>query len=274
MPGLAHTLLAPAEGAATRHLFFLHGILGNRANWRGIARKAIDRREGLGAVLVDLRGHGDSLEVPGPDTLEQAARDVAELARSLGVTIDGVVGHSFGGKVALAIADRYGRDRGMGELWIVDASPGARELERDAPETLGVLEMLRRAPPRFDDREAFVAYVRSNGFGDRVAQWLAMGLRRAHDGSRHYGPDLDRISSLLESYASLDLFSALDPPPCPTGVLVGERSKAIPSRDRARLEALAAKNELLHVHLIPNVGHWLHAEAPETVVGLLSAPPR
>ncbi len=271
MPGLAHTLLAPAEGPATRHLFFLHGILGNRANWRGIARKVVDRRPGFGAVLVDLRGHGDSLDVTGPDTVEQAADDVAALARDLGVAIDGIVGHSFGGKVALAVADRHGRNGEVGELWIVDASPGPRDLPRDADETLAVVSMLRGAPRRFEDRDAFVAYVRSHGFGERIGQWLAMGLRRAEDGSRHFGPDLDRVSRLLESYAALDLFPALDPPPCPTGILIGERSKAIPHADRARLEALATRHERLTTYLIAEVGHWVHVEAPERVIELLSA---
>ncbi len=272
MPELAHTLLAPAEGPAARHLFFLHGILGSRANWRGIARKVIDARPGFGAVLVDLRGHGDSLDASGPDTLEQAADDVASLARALGVGIDGIVGHSFGGKVALAVAHRHGATARTRELFVVDSSPGARELPTDADETLAVIAMLERAPARFADRNAFVAHVRSAGFGERIAQWLAMGLRREADGARAFGPDLARVRRLLESYAALDLFPALDPPPCPTCVIIGARSKAIPPADRDHLFALARTHADLHPYVVEGAGHWVHVDAPETVVALLSAP--
>ncbi len=274
---LGHTVLRPASDAASRHLYFLHGILGSRANWRGIARQVVDARPGFGAVLVDLREHGDSLGREGADTVAQAAEDVAALAAGLGLPVDGIVGHSFGGKVALAFADRA-RSTGAGEapvseLWVVDSSPGVRPTLDGSDDVLAVLAALERSPRRYPDREAFLERMRSEGLPPALRQWLAMNLRRDADGSRVFGPDLARIHALLASSADLDLFPALDPPPCPTGVLVGERSSVVSAADRARLEALAAVHPTLHVYPIPDAGHWVHVDAADAVVRLLSSPP-
>src|SRR5215217_187488 len=56
-------------------------------------------------ILVDLRAHGLSDDPP-PETLtmQQLATDVVELARALGLVEFGVLGHSFGGSVALRLA--------------------------------------------------------------------------------------------------------------------------------------------------------------------------
>src|SRR5690606_26904357 len=163
MTVLAHATLAPRQGEASRHLFFLHGILGTRANLRGVARRVIDARPGHGAVLVDLRAHGDSRHMTGPDTVAQAAEDVRALARSLGVRVDGVVGHSFGGKVAMSLATSAEE---VGELWVLDASPGPRDPSEGLGDTLAVVALLERAPARFADRDAFTAWVLGEGFSN------------------------------------------------------------------------------------------------------------
>lgn len=58
---LAHGIVTSRSADPDRYMLFLHGILGTRANWRGIARRFVDARPGWGAVLVDLREHGESL---------------------------------------------------------------------------------------------------------------------------------------------------------------------------------------------------------------------
>ena len=99
-------------------MLFLHGILGTRANWRGIARRFVEARPEWGAVLVDLREHGDSLGLPAPHSLHAAAEDVAELERSLAVPVEGALGHSFGGKVVLEwLRSRQGLHT---EAWTID----------------------------------------------------------------------------------------------------------------------------------------------------------
>jgi pimeloyl-ACP methyl ester carboxylesterase len=58
-------------------------------------------------ILPDLRGFGQSAVPAGPYTMERYAQDVAELIRKLNLKRVFVGGHSMGGYVALALAERY-----------------------------------------------------------------------------------------------------------------------------------------------------------------------
>lgn len=63
-------------------------------------------------VLVDLRCHGDSAHVQtmsSSNTVESAAADVLELLRHLKLFPEVLIGHSFGGKVVMSMADQFGR---------------------------------------------------------------------------------------------------------------------------------------------------------------------
>ena len=126
---LAYSLVKPKDGDSERTMLFLHGILGTRANWRGIARRFVEGRPGWGAVIVDLREHGDSLGEPAPHTLAAAANDVCELEQHLELPVGGALGHSFGGKVVLEWL--RSRDAVATEAWVIDASPSASGVASD-----------------------------------------------------------------------------------------------------------------------------------------------
>ena len=128
---LSHAIVEPPSGKAEKWMVFLHGILGSGANWRSFARRWVQGRKGWGAVLVDLRDHGDSRGLPGPHTVAAAGADLVALAEAVtqarGGRVAAVLGHSFGGKVAIAAAEQL-RAAGheLDELWIIDAPPGPR----------------------------------------------------------------------------------------------------------------------------------------------------
>src|SRR5262245_3630298 len=100
------SVVAP-DATPARFLLFLHGILGSGANWRTFARQVVAARPEWGALLVDLRLHGESVGFPPPHTVEAAAHDIVEALPAVlpaGATAAGVVGHSFGGKVGIVLA--------------------------------------------------------------------------------------------------------------------------------------------------------------------------
>ena len=79
---------------------FVHGINGAADHWWPVAeRLAGDRR----CVSVDLRGHGQSVQ-RGPFTADDYLSDVLAVVESLGIERFHVLGTSFGGQVALALA--------------------------------------------------------------------------------------------------------------------------------------------------------------------------
>lgn len=271
---LAHSIVTPKSGEAGRYMLFLHGILGTRANWRGIARRFVEARPGWGAILIDLREHGESLGLAAPHTLAAAAADVAELERSLGFPVEGALGHSFGGKVVLEwLRDRAGRPT---EAWVIDASPSASASDGDSTATAGVLRALSALPRQWPSREAFVSAVTRAGQPAGIAQWLAMNLRRAEEGGRTFGPDLGAIRDLLEDYARTDLWPVVEslPEPATLDIVIGERSAVFSAADWARIDQIAERDSRVSSHVVAEAGHWVHVDAPDALVALLTSAPR
>ena len=251
-------------------MLFLHGILGTRSNWRGIARRFVEARPDWGAVLVDLREHGDSLGIEGPHTLAAVASDVAALERTLARPVGGALGHSFGGKVVL----RWLRDRAAlpTEAWIIDASPSAN-VERVSSATREVLDTLGRLPREWSSRDAFISGVTEAGQPAPIAQWLAMNLRRTDDGGRSFGPSLGVIEELLADYAEADLWDVVEsPPPFATlDFVIGGKSNVFSKEDLARLSSIAERESQVSAHVVEEAGHWVHVDSVDALVSLLTA---
>lgn len=273
--GLHHALVEPPGGRASAWVLFLHGILGSGGNWRTIARKVVAARPELGAALVDLRMHGRSQAAAPPHTLAAAARDVGMLAEALaaaGRPVRAVVGHSFGGKVALAW--RAAAPDGLRDTWVMDASPSAQPgaMERPGEDSpVRVIDALAALPRRFGTRGDFAAAMEHRGFSRALGDWLAMNLEKS-GGEVELRLDLPAIRALIADYYARDLWSAAlsDALPGQVQVVIAERSSALAPADRERLAAAATTDAPLLVHRV-DAGHWLHLEAGAAVVELLSS---
>jgi pimeloyl-ACP methyl ester carboxylesterase len=218
-------------------------------------------RPDLGAVLVDLRMHGRSQGAPPPHTVEAAAGDLVRLAAALGLPLAAVVGHSFGGKVALALRGQLP----LAQTWVLDSTPGARAEPKDDPDSAQhVLDTLRTLPAAFAERAAFASAITSRGFSRALADWLAMNLEPSDGGGYRLRLDLDAVGALLADYYECDLWPALEKGPGEAHLVIAARSRALDQEDRRRAGQLP-----IRVHTI-DAGHWLHMEAPDALVALFS----
>jgi pimeloyl-ACP methyl ester carboxylesterase len=259
----SHDLLHAPGASPEQHLLFLHGILGQGLNWRGFARRFVKEHPRWGAVLVDLRAHGDSLALPPPDDLGSAAADLERLRDHLDLPVRAILGHSFGGKVALASIDRDPRE--VHTLFSVDSLPGARPSRRGSEGTERVVDMLAALPARLESRDAFVDHVRELGFSEPLALWLAQSLARADDGVR-FGLDVERIRALLDDYFAKDLWPVIDPPPpgMTAHLVIAGRSTVYDDDDRAHASELARRHPgRVFAHVLAEADHWVHVDDPE-----------
>jgi esterase len=270
---LAHELTT-SDAPPERWMLFLHGILGRRVNWRSFARSWVARRPGWGAVLVDLRDHGESQGLPGPRTVAAAGEDLVELAASVtaahGGRVAGVLGHSFGGKVAIVGASRL---RAVGdpvdELWIIDAPIGPRTQPRDRT-TDRVMDVLRGLPARFDARAGFVDAVLGGGIAKPVAQWLATNLIE-DDGGWKFGLDLGHIGELLADFMRVDLWELVDEEieqGTRVCLVLGGRSQAVFGEELERARERAGRG-LMEVFTVANAGHWVHVDNASGLLDVL-----
>ncbi|WP_437957155.1 alpha/beta hydrolase [Sorangium sp. So ce119] len=268
-----HALVSAPSTPPARWMLVLHGIFGSGANWRTFVRRLVEAQTASAAarpwgfILVDLRAHGMSQGPPAPHTIAAAADDLLRLGDRLGLDVRGVMGHSFGGKVALAYLER--RPEGLERGFILDADPSASSAGESGSESPGVLDLLRAIPQPIASREAFLEAVQAAGFSRGIAEWLAMNVRREGEGFR-IRLDLDVLNALLTDYFARDLWHVLEDPPAPAGaeerrihVVLGGRSASISPASRARFEALAARAPWVSVHVLPTAGHWLHVDDPE-----------
>jgi lipase len=96
-PALHVRTFGPADG---RPILALHGISGHGGRWQRLAEEFL---LGYRIIAPDLRGHGESTTLP-PWTFEQHAADLLSVLDGLSVTGLPVVGHGFGGAVAIHLA--------------------------------------------------------------------------------------------------------------------------------------------------------------------------
>jgi pimeloyl-ACP methyl ester carboxylesterase len=268
---LHHEFVRPESGTPSRSFLFLHGILGSGTNLRSIARALVRADASYQAVLVDLRGHGRSPMPVGPQTLEACADDVGELARALDLPVHGILGHSFGGKVAMTLAHR--RDalsEQLSHVVLVDSMPGARHGGRGSENVLVVIDALEAMPRHVTLREHFIDALVMKGQTRAIASWLAMSLRRTDDGFE-MAFDLPAIRALLEDYFARDLWPLFDdetPRETPRlHQVIGERSAVFDAEDRAHAARLAREGRAT-LDALP-AGHWVHVDDPEGLVRTL-----
>lgn len=257
------------EGA-DREAVFLHGILGSGQNLRTVARRFTESCPGWGAAVVDLRGHGRSMDIDAaPATLATCAADLLQTLKIAPLRTGAIIGHSFGGKVAIELVARTA-EQPIDHLVVIDSLPGARPDHRGSESIKEVLRALDAAPGPFESRNAFTAEMERLGLSKPIAQWLGTSVRRLEDGTFRFGIDLSFVRAVLADYFTHDDWATLESPPAGTRphLLIGGRSSVFSAEDRARAEALAARG-VLTVDVL-ETGHWVHAEAPEAVVSVLA----
>ena len=98
-------------------IMFLHGLLGMKSNWRGIANAFSAKHT---CILVDARNHGKSFHHPS-HTYNDLAKDTLALIEELDLNELILVGHSMGGKTLYQLT-QYDSSR-IKAFCIVDILP-------------------------------------------------------------------------------------------------------------------------------------------------------
>jgi len=261
---LAHTRVGAAGREPERWLLVLHGIFGAGRNWGSIARRLTDARPEWGAVLVDLRMHGQSRGgFAGPHTIASSAADVDRLVEEMDLHAAAVLGHSFGGKVALTYAQRHGAE--LSQAWVIDSTFAVREPEGSAWEMIAAV---RRLPPDFASRAEAVEGLVAQGYAEGVAQWMAINLEPA-EGRYRWRIDFTAIEEMLRDFFRTDLWPVVEAPPAGVELhfVKATRSNTLDPQSTARVEAAGA-NGRVHLHLLEG-GHWINTDNPDGVLDLL-----
>ncbi len=174
----------------------IHGITANSQAWVPVSR-ALGAAVGLAAV--DLRGRGDSSELPGPFGIDAHVRDMLAVLDALGLPRALVVGHSLGAYIAAALATAH-PERVAG-LVLVDGGltvPGSEGADPEVFLEAFLGPTLARLRMTFADREAYRAW-----WGEHPA--FAAGDVTAEDLARYADHDLDGTPPQMRSRVNPDV---------------------------------------------------------------------
>lgn len=267
---------AAAEGAKiARTVWFLHGILGSGNNWHSFARRLVQHHPGWRAVLVDLRNHGASTGALPPHTLSACAADLFELSAELGELPAMVIGHSFGGKVAVCFAGQamaLGATGvgGLRQVWMLDSSPGSwTPAEQQDADVTAVIDALGRVPQPLARRQQVIDFLTAAGFSLALSRWMTTNLRHAKDGYR-WRFDLGGVREMIADYFRTDLWSVLEQPHPSVAfdVVRAARSEGWTQRDLHRFATLP-EDGTVALRLLADSGHWVHVDNPAGLHAML-----
>ncbi len=253
-------------------IFFVHGFLGSGANWRTFARRLVEQKPDFGAVLVDLRMHGHSQNFSPPHGIFEAAYDLVKLTQEFDAPVCAVLGHSFGGKVALKFVEYF---HDLKTAWLIDFMPWALVQKTSASSTYLILSILEPLVTKtFSSRQAFIHILESAGLDRPTSQWLAMNLENASHDQLQLRMNYHALRSLLDDYFKQDLVHILENKNIKTKInfALGNKSTMLNNIDRERIISITNNNpNHIHTYLIKNAGHYVHIDALEKLLALVTA---
>ncbi|MEM7675905.1 MAG: alpha/beta fold hydrolase [Myxococcota bacterium] len=239
-----------ATGSGPQTVFLLHGFLGSGRNLGALTRRfAAD--DHFRVVQVDLPGHGKSPDLSPNASLREIAQEVVHLADHLSVPKFRIVGHSMGGRVGLAVLEAY--PTRVDRLDLLDITPGPTD---HLPVT-DVINPLLAAPSSSPDRRTMQTFLRESGLSAAMADWLLMNLDKDEQGYR-WRIDRKALAALHQRHGLADLWPVVQAHPNKIWVVRGGDSQYLNDADAARLQKLG-----IPVRIVPQAGHFVHADNPD-----------
>lgn len=245
-------------------LLLIHGIGGSSDCWRNVVHKLATRHR---VIAVDLLGHGQSDKPRGDYSLGAFAVWLRDFLDALNIDQVTVVGHSFGGGVALQFAHQH---KEYCRRLVLISSGGL------GPDLGRLLRMLSLPG----------AEIALQLLASRPAVEVGKALRKRALSS---GRDVTRYSETLKGQAALSdrhsraaflrtLRSVVDhrgqavcaldrlPADLPTLIIFGDEDRCIPVAHAHSVHEAIAGSEL---HVLPGVGHQPQVQCPDVVARLV-----
>ena len=229
-------------------IFLIHGLFGSLTNLSTLAKELQTR---FHLVLIDLRNHGQS---PHSDsmTYSEMVADVFELADHLKIDKFSIIGHSMGGKVAMACA--VTNPTRVKRLLIADIAPVTYPDKHSEVFNALLLLDFKKISNRQQADERLARYIESPD----IRQFLLKSLRKTAL-RFHF---VFNLPALAHNYDQIRGWPYTDKSyDGPTLFIKGGTSDYIlPEYQKTIMKQFPKAQP----KIIANTGHWLHAEKAKT----------
>ena len=224
----------------------IHGLFGSLDNLGVLARDLVEDRD---VLSVDMRNHGLS---PRADEMRYPAiaQDIIDTLDAQGVDKVTLIGHSMGGKAAMAVT-ALAPER-IDKLVVIDMAPVDYDVRRH-DEIFAAIRAVTEAGA--ESRQAAAEVMRRHLDEEGVIQFL---LKSFVDGAWRFN-----VPVLWDCYRQITGWETVPAWPHPALFIRGGNSSYVSESYR---DALLAQFPQARAHVIAGAGHWVHAEKPQAVL--------
>ncbi len=234
------------QSTSNSPVVLIHGLFGSLDNLGVLAR---DLGQDRTLLQIDLRNHGQS---PRSDVMNYPAmaQDVLETLDEYGFEKAIIIGHSMGGKVAMALT-AIAPER-IDKLVLIDIAPVNYQVRRH-DEIFAAINAVSHAGAK--TRQQAAALMREHIKEEGVIQFL---LKSFAEGEWKFN-----VPVLWQQYEQIVGWQII---PAWNHPALFIRGGASPYVDETHRDALLAQFPQARAHVIAGAGHWVHAEKPEAVL--------
>lgn len=229
-------------------IVLIHGLFGSLDNLMTLGRQLSDHYT---VVSVDLRNHGESPRSSNM-ALGEMAQDICDTMDHLGFGHFAVLGHSLGGKVAMATALLH--PYRVKAVVVADIAPVTYGATRHDD----VFAALCALP--LDDmktRNEALVFMQQNLRDPGIAEFLLKGLRKSSDGGFQLRYNVPVLRADYQNIAQWPITGMQYEGP--VRFIKGSDSDYIQNE---HAEAIKSQFPNASLRAIEGAGHWLHAQKP------------
>lgn len=212
------------------NLVFLHGWKQDKNYWKSLASHL---SQDFTCWLLDLPGFGNNDELLQDESPAGYAKWLEDFCKRQSISNFNLLGHSFGGRIAIAYTAKFGRAKSL----ILYAIPPFKR--RNIKVTLGKFF--------------------SNKMGLKNVPYVSQLLR-----SKDYKEAGEKLKSILLKSVNYDYSEDLKLINIPLLIIWGEQDKEEPSSTAYTLNKLIRKSRL---EILPNCSHFAHLDNPRLFAG-------
>lgn len=239
---------------AGQPVLFVHGFPLDGTMWLEQLESAAPRARG---IAPDLRGFGSS--DPSTErtlTMERHADDLAAIMDRLDVGVTDMVGHSMGGYVALAFAERH--PERLRSLALIDSKAKPDDEQARAGRDMMAIKAV------IQGREAVGRDLAEALLADGASPWVKGRFETMVEGTR-----LETIVAALDGMKQRpDRTAVLETLTVPMAAIVGDEDRLTPVAEAEAMVEAASAGALT---VVAGAGHLAPIENPDAVAAALAA---
>ncbi|PPQ63218.1 hypothetical protein CVT24_005678 [Panaeolus cyanescens] len=273
---LSHTAYIPKDGNATvKPLVILHGLFGSKRNWGSLCKALHRDLPDRPIYTLDLRNHGTSPHAT-PMTYSAMAADVFKFIQDKGLEDVSLLGHSMGGKAAMAYALHVSEaklpPKFLSKLIVVDIAPSIGKLSPEFQQYISAMQHIEALEPgKINTRTDADKHLAAIEKDMSVRQFLLTNLKvpshhpvTGHAHKAKFIVPLDILSKSMEDIGSFpfkyeeETGSSPVTWDGPTLAVKGGNSPYINHKNLPAFRAFFPNTRLSELQ----TGHWVHAEKP------------